>query len=95
MDDILEGLRTIIDNPDDLSELPNYINKLEEARTRYTERQEQDLERITKLQNANHNLLSQIPVKGAEPEIEPKDDTPTFEDAQKELLNAMNNMGGN
>lgn len=94
MDEILEALRKLKDNPDDLSGLPQIISGLEEYRTNTEKRQSEDLDRITRLQDSNRNLLSQIPINTGQPEP-PKDPEVTFEDAQEQLLNAMKNVGGN
>lgn len=94
MDEILQQLQAMVDNPDDLSNLPNAINQLTEYHTTNQQRESEDLERITRLQDANRNLLSQIPVNTGEPTEPPKDDKVTFEQAQDQFLNAMNNVGG-
>lgn len=93
MKEIIEVLIALVENPDDLSKLPEIITKLEEYQTAVSTREAEDLERITKLQSANRNLLSQIPISTGDPEP-PKDDKPTFEEAQKELLKALNTVGG-
>lgn len=94
MKEQIEGLKALIDNPDDLSTLPQIITQLEEYHTNSVTREDQDLERITKLQDANRNLLSQIPISNGEPDKE-KEKTVTFEHAQEQLINAMQNVGGN
>jgi len=74
-----------------LSTLPQLVAKVQELEGQ----DEQYQERINKLQEINRNYLAQIPIPGEEKK---KDDEPEeikFEDAQKELLNAMKNMGGN
>lgn len=95
MDEILEVLNGILENPDDLSSLPGVIEQLQEYETTATTRATEDLERITNLQNANRNLLSQIPINtGQTEDSTPEDDQPTFEQAQEQLVNAMKNIGG-
>lgn len=93
MKEILDALKAVLENPDDLSTLPELINKLEEHQIAVSTREAEDLERITKLQSANRNLLAQIPISTGEPEPV-EDDKPTFEEAQKELLKALSNAGG-
>lgn len=94
MKDQLAALKAIIDNPDDLSTLPETINALEEYHTSVQTREADDQERIIKLQDSNRNLISQIPISTGEPKTtDPEDKEVTFEDAQAELLNTMN--GGN
>lgn len=97
MDEIIEALQALIKNPDDLSGLPGVITQLQEKQNEITQRESDDLDRITTLQNANRSLLAQIPVGTGEPDNKDntEDDKVTFEDAQKELINAMNNVGGN
>lgn len=95
MNEIIEALRALIANPDDLSGLPNIITQLEQQQTAIATRESEDLDRITNLQNANRSLLSQIPIGTGTPEDKPKDEEVTFEDAQQELLKAMQNVGGN
>lgn len=97
MDEIIEALQALIKNPDDLSSLPGVITQLQERQNEITQREADDLDRITTLQQANRSLLAQIPVGTGEPDNKDKneDDKVTFEDAQKELINAMNNVGGN
>ena len=94
MKEIIEGLKAIKDNPDDLSTLPEIIGRLEETHHTHSTQEQEYQERIMKLQNANRELLSQIPIAGAEP---PKEDDGkvTFEEAQEQLVNAMQNVGGN
>lgn len=95
MKEQIEALQALIENPDDLSSLPGVIEQLQEYETTATTRATEDLERITSLQNANRNLLSQIPINTGEPEDStPEDGQPTFEQAQEQLVNAMKNIGG-
>lgn len=96
MKDIIAALNQLKDSPDDLSALPQTIAALEEYSTTVTTREQEDLDRITRLQESNRSLLSQIPIPGNEPPAGGnEDEAPTFEDAQEQLLNAMNSVGGN
>lgn len=95
MNEHLQALQAIIDNPDDLSALPGVLTGLQEYHTNVTTRETADLERITNLQNANRNLLGQIPIHTGEPATPPATTEVTFEDAQAQLVNAMQNIGGN
>lgn len=95
MNEAIEALRALIANPDDLSGLPQIITQLEQYQTDQTTRQSDDLDKITRLQDANRNLLSQIPINTGKPEDKPEDDEVTFEQAQEQLMNAMKNVGGN
>ena len=85
MKDIIAALNQLKDNPDDLSALPQTIASLEEYSTT-----------VTRLQESNRSLLSQIPIgDNKAPADEPEDKEPTFEQAQEQLLSAMNSVGGN
>lgn len=95
MKEAIEALKALLTNPDDLSGLPQTIARLEEYQKNVASREAEDLERITKLQDANRNLLAQIPVNTGEPEQKEEQGEATFEQAQEELLKAMQNMGGN
>lgn len=94
MDDILKALQAIIDNPDDVSGLPNVITRLQEIKATHTQAESDYQDRIMKLQDANRNLLSQIPIHTGEEGKAPDEPEVTFEDAQEQLLNAMKNVGG-
>ena len=95
MQGIIDGLKACIENPDDTSNFPELISKLEEKQQSIIKKEEEYQERIISLQQANHNLLSKIPIHDGEPS--PGDDGDkevTFEQAQEELVKAMNNIGG-
>ena len=62
MDEIIEALQALLKNPDDLSGLPGVITQLQERQNEITQREADDLDRITTLQQANRSLLAQIPV---------------------------------
>lgn len=83
-----EALRKIIENPDDLSTLPQLVE--------LAEKQEADetgyLERIAKLQEINKSYLSQIPIASNEPKIDVQPKEPTLEDAKQYLIETL---GGN
>lgn len=95
MNEIIEALKALAENPDDLSTLPQVISKLEEKQQEYTSLENDYQERIIKLQQANRSLLSQIPIAGNEPQQEEGEKKVTFEEAQEEFINAMQNVGGN
>lgn len=92
MKEIIEGLKKLIENPDDLAEIPALIAKLEETQTQYTNQETEYQERINSLQQVNRNLLSQIPI--TQEQEEEQDKKVTFEQAQEQLMNAFQNVGG-
>lgn len=94
MDELIAELQALIDTPDDLSRLPHAIARAQELKKTHTEQEGQYQDRIMKLQEYNKGLLAQIPVAGATPDPQGDPDV-TFEDAQAQLINAMQNIGGN
>ena len=100
MSELSKALQALIDNPDDLSSLPQLVAKaqeLEEKLAEFPKVEEQYQERINKLQEINRSYLAQIPIPGNEPtnDKDDQDKAPTFKEAQQELLKAMQNVGGN
>lgn len=94
MDEQIQALQAMIDNPDDLSSLPQVIEQLKEHKQQWDTQSASDLDRITNLQESNRKLLSQIPIASDEPKDDPADDGPTFDQAKEQLFNAMQNIGG-
>ena len=96
MDEIIEALQALIKNPDDLSSLPGVITQLQERQNEITQRETEDLDRITTLQQANRSLLAQIPVGTGEPDNkdEDGDKPPTNEEVNEQILNAIKQTGG-
>ena len=95
--EISEALQKIIENPDDLSTLPQIVAKvqeLEEKVQKFPEIEHQYIERIERLQEINRSLLAQIPIPGQEKKEENTEPEITLEDAKKALFQAMNNVGG-
>ena len=95
--EISKALQKIIENPDDLSTLPQIVAKvqeLEEKVQKFPEIEQQYLERIERLQEINRSYLAQIPIPGQEEKKEDVEPEFTLEDAKKELVKAMNNIGG-
>lgn len=97
--EISKALQKIIENPDDLSTLPQIVAKVQELENRvqnFTEIEQQYMERIERLQEINRSYLAQIPIPGQEQKEEDTEPEPevTLEEAKKELINAMNNIGG-
>jgi chromosome segregation ATPase len=95
--EISKALQKIIENPDDLSTLPQIVAKVQELENRvqnFTEIEQQYMERIERLQEINRSYLAQIPIPGQEQKEEDPEPEVTLEDAKKELINAMNKIGG-
>lgn len=95
--EISKALQKIIENPDDLSALPQIVAKVQELEERvqnFPEIEQQYMERIERLQEINRSYLAQIPIPGQEQKEEDPEPEVTLEDAKKELINAMNNIGG-
>lgn len=83
-----EALRKIIDNPDDLSTLPQLVEMAEKQENEETGY----LERIAKLQEINKSYLSQIPIASNEQTTIEEQKEPTLEDAKNYLIETL---GGN
>ena len=95
--EISKALQKIIENPDDLSTLPQIVAKvqeLEEKVQNFPEIEQQYMERIERLQEINRSYLAQIPIPGQEEEKEDPEPEVTLEDAKEALFQAMNNIGG-
>lgn len=91
MKDIIENLKKLVENPDQIEHIPQVIAQLEEMSTTHTDQETAYQERINSLQQVNRNLLSQVPIPGNEPP-EPEEKQPTLEDAQDYLIKTL---GGN
>lgn len=85
MNKLSQLLQAILDNPDDLSTLPQLVARADELE----KAEEQYLDRIAKLQEVNKSYLAQIPIPGNEPEVVEEDSEPTIEDAKEYLLEAL------
>lgn len=81
-----EALQSLIDNPDDLSTVPQLV-----AQAQTLENTELDYqERISKLQDINKSYLAQIPIPEQKPEEKNEEDKePTLEDAKSVLVNTL------
>ena len=86
-----EAIRKLIADPEDLTNLPAILAQAEQMETGEADYQE----RIVKLQKLNKEYFNQIPVVAKIKPPEPEKKEVTFEDAQNELVKAMQNMGGN
>lgn len=90
MAELAKALKKLIDNPDDMSSLPQLVAKVEELEGKDFEYQE----RIQKLQDINKSYLSQIPIPNQDPHHtdDPGEPEPTLEDAKEHIINSL---GGN
>ena len=86
-----EAIRQLIADPEDLTNLPAILAQAEQMETGEADYQE----RIVKLQKLNKEYFNQIPVVAVIKPPEQEEKEVTFEDAQNELVKAMQNMGGN
>ncbi len=81
-------LKSIIDNPEDLSTLPQAVelaSKMEEESTSH-------LDRIATLQDNYRKLLQMVPIPGNEPEPEPEPEPlATPDQAVAEIIEGMKN----
>lgn len=80
-----ELIKKILDNPDDLSTLPQLVAMAEKYETEET----QYLDRIAKLQEINKSYLAQIPIPGQEKEENQTEEEPTLDDAKAYLVEAL------
>lgn len=95
--ELSKALQKIIENPDDLSTLPQIVAKVQELENKvqkFPEIEQQYMERIERLQEINRSYLAQIPIPGQEQKKEDPEPEVTLEDAKKELFKAMTNVGG-
>ena len=89
MGKIADALKALIENSDDLSNLPQLVAQVETLES--SEEGYQD--RIARLQEVNKSYLAQIPIPGQETQTqEEEEDEPTLEDAKQYLIN---HLGGN
>ena len=81
-----DALKKIIDDPEDLTQLPTIIEKV--AQLEASELQYQ--ERISKLQNLNKEFLAQIPIAGEDTKVDDQEEEdPTLEDAKAYLVETL------
>ena len=88
-----EALKALQENPDDLTQLPQIIEQVASLESEVGGYQE----RISNLQQVNKEYLNMIPVETNQTEKDPEPTEPvepTFEEAQEQLLNVLQNSGG-
>lgn len=91
MNEIIETLKKLVENPDNLEHIPGVIARLEEHNNTATQQETTYQERIHSLQQVNRGLLAQVPIPGNEPPT-PEEPEATLEDAQAYLIETL---GGN
>lgn len=81
-----EALQALLNNPDDLTTLPQLVAQAQEL-----ENAEADYQtRISTLQEINRKYLAQIPIPNQEPnQDETPEEEPTFEDAKSYLESVL------
>ena len=85
--DLIKALQAIIDNPEDLSQLPQII----EAVTGLLNERDSLEENVGRLQEINRKYLSMIPIKDeTEEDEEVEEELPTLDDAIKAILEGGN-----
>lgn len=81
-----DALRAIIDDPEDLTQLPTIIEQVAQLEASEIEYQS----RISKLQNLNKEFLAQIPIAGEDTKTEDQQDPePTLEEAKQYLVETL------
>ena len=88
MTKLSEMLRALLDNPDDLSTLPQMIALAEQSESEV----DGYLDRIAKLQDVNKSYLAQIPIPSADPQPVEEQKDPTMREAVDYIIESL---GGN
>ena len=86
-----EALKRIIENPEDLTELPQLIEQVGALESEVDGYQS----RIVEMRELNKKYLAMVPIAGETPEPDTEEQEVTFEDAQEQLMNAFHSVGGN
>ncbi len=83
---LISRLKAIIENPEDLSDLPRIIEEVTTLETEYNT----SLDKIGKLHELNRKYLSMIPINDSieEPKVE-EPEPPSVEDAVQEIINQL------
>ena len=90
---LADALKALQENPDDMTQLPQIIEQVATLEGEIGSYQE----RISNLQQINKEYLGMIPVETNATETEPEPtepEEPTFEQAQEQLINVLQNSGG-
>lgn len=82
-----DDIQKLIDNPEDLTVLPNLVTQAKEMESNDTIQ----IEKIAKLQENYRKAIQMIPIPGVEPEQKKDEQQATPEQAVNELLEEMKN----
>lgn len=85
MSTLRERLQALIDNPDDLSTLPEIISEVEQLETELDEANE----KIGKLHELNRKYLAMIPISDETEKKEEEEKPVTVEDAVAEIMKGV------
>ena len=85
MGTLRERLQALIDNPDDLSTLPEIISEVGQLETELDEANE----KIGKLHELNRKYLAMIPISDGTEKKEEEEKTVTVEDAVAEIMKGV------
>ena len=85
MSTLRERLQALIDNPDDLSTLPEIINEVGQLETELDDANE----KIGKLHELNRKYLGMIPINDGTEKKEEEEKPVTVEDAVKEIMKGV------
>lgn len=85
MSTLRERLQALIDNPDDLSTLPEIISEVGQLETELDEANE----KIGKLHELNRKYLAMIPINDGTEKKEEEEKTVTVEDAVAEIMKGV------
>ena len=80
-----DALRAIINDPEDLTQLPTIIEQVAQLEASEIEYQS----RISKLQNLNKEFLAQIPIAGENKAEPQEEEEPTLDDAKAYLIETL------
>lgn len=83
---LVERIKAIMDNPEDLSGLPGIIEEVTALERENTE----NIDKIGKLHELNRKYLSMIPINDSIEEKKEEPEMPTVEDAVGEILEGLN-----
>ncbi len=86
MEELINKLKAIIDNPDDLSALPKIISDIEVK----SEELNEALDHVGRLHELNRKYLKMIPITDELEKKEEEEETVTVDDAVAEIMKGVN-----